>query len=56
MWLNLYELDSDSYSLIEDIRDMHSLVALIDNDFFTDDSKNTSGNLWNALVEISEEL
>ena len=54
MWLNLYEPESDSYSLIEDIRDTYYLVALIDNDFITRDSKSMDGHLWNALVE--EEL
>ena len=43
--------------LSKNIRDTYYLVALIDNDFITNDStKNTSGNLWNALVEIGEEL
>lgn len=33
MWLTLYEYDSESYELIERIRDTYYLVALIDNDF-----------------------
>ncbi|KAL7509320.1 hypothetical protein ACHAXN_006752 [Cyclotella atomus] len=33
MWLSLYEYDSESYELIERIRDTYYLVALIDNDF-----------------------
>ena len=42
--------------LSKNIHDTYYLVALIDNDFITNDSKNTSGNLWNAHVEIGEEL
>lgn len=49
MWLNLYEPDSNSYQLIEDIRDTYFLVAIIDNDFINDQN---GGNLWNALLKV----
>jgi len=53
MWLNLYEPDSDSYQLIEDIRDTYFLVAIIDNDFIHDQN---GGNLWNALLQVGQQI
>ena len=35
MWQNLYEMGSDSFELIGDIRDTYYLVAIIDNDFMS---------------------
>jgi len=48
MWLNLYEDETDSYDLIERIRDTFYLVAIIDNDFMSSDS------LWNALLKVGD--
>ncbi len=45
-WLNLYEPESDSYKLIESIRDTYFLVAIIDNDFIN------GGSLWEALLSL----
>jgi methylenetetrahydrofolate reductase (NADPH) len=47
MWLNLYDYDSESYSLIQSIRDSFYLCAIIDNDF-CDDKRETS--LWEAML------
>lgn len=49
MWLDLYEPDSDSYNLIEDIRDTYFLVAIIDNDFMSEDGS----QIWNAMFEVA---
>ena len=46
MWLNLYDDQSESYRLIEEIRDSYYLVAIIDNEFVDD---NDGGSLWKAL-------
>jgi len=53
MWLNLYEIDSKSYELIETIRDTYYLVAIIDNDFT---SASDDANLWEALLEVARVL
>lgn len=37
-WLNLYDFDSESYELIENIRDTYYLVAIIDNDYVSGDN------------------
>lgn len=49
MWLNLYEMDTPSYDLIEDIRDTYYLVAIIDNDYIG--SKNEGSSLWKKMLE-----
>lgn len=49
MWLDLYELDSDAYDLIETIRDSYYLVAIIDNDFVAKDGS----QIWNALFQVA---
>ena len=51
-WLKLYEKGSESYSLIEKIRDTYFLVAIIDNDYISSDSSQDS-LLWNAMLECS---
>ena len=53
MWLSLYQLESESYNLIENIRDSFFLVAIIDNDFIHE-SHGGSSTLWQALVALSE--
>ena len=50
MWLNLYEMESDSYDLIETIRDTYYLVAIIDNDFISDMN---GGHLWHNLLTLN---
>jgi len=52
MWLNLYELGSDSYELIESIRDTYYLVAIIDNDYVC--SQSEAGKLWEAVLEVGK--
>lgn len=51
MWLNLYEFETESYDLIESIRDNYYLVAIIDNDYV---SANDSGesSLWQAMLDV----
>lgn len=49
MWLNLYDFDSKSYELIENIRDTYYLCAIIDNDFIGDGELNT---LWKKMESI----
>lgn len=51
VWLGLYQMDSESYDLIETMRDTYFLVAIIDNDFI--DDKN-GGKLWNFLLSLCE--
>eukprot|EP00559_Dactyliosolen_fragilissimus_P001733 CAMPEP_0184860762 /NCGR_PEP_ID=MMETSP0580-20130426/5583_1 /TAXON_ID=1118495 /ORGANISM="Dactyliosolen fragilissimus" /LENGTH=683 /DNA_ID=CAMNT_0027357979 /DNA_START=17 /DNA_END=2065 /DNA_ORIENTATION=+ len=49
MWLSLYDMDSKSYELIENIRDTYFLVAIIDNDFVADKD---GGELWRSLLDL----
>lgn len=65
MWLHLYEYDSESYELIEGIRDTYYLCAIIDNAYVSKRSPavgedGTKGNpvdsgslLWKALLELT---
>ena len=46
MWLSLYEEDSDSYALIDEIYDTFYLVAIVDNEFQKNDA------LWKCLLEV----
>ncbi|KAL7543848.1 hypothetical protein ACHAXR_013235 [Thalassiosira sp. AJA248-18] len=56
MWLNLYDFESDSYELIEKIRDTYYLVAIIDNDFFTSGGKDGSSfGLLDSLLQVGKE-
>ena len=43
MWMNLYEYDSTSYTLIETIRDTYFLCAIIDNDYVS------TSTIWDAM-------
>ena len=52
MWLNLYEMGSESYELIEEIRDTYFLVAIIDNDFVSKDGE--SSLLWQAMLDTKK--
>ena len=47
MWQNLYDIESVSWELIEDIHDSYFLVAIIDHDFVDDPNY-----LWNALLSL----
>lgn len=46
MWLNLYDFETESYELIEDIRDTFYLCAVIDNDYIASDS---GSSLWDSM-------
>ena len=48
MWLNLYEPDSPSYELIENIRDTYYLVAIIDNDYI---GSKEGSSLWKKMLD-----
>lgn len=50
-WLNLYEIGSESYELIESIRDSYYLIAIIDNEFIEDKD---GGCLWKNLVKLNK--
>ncbi|KAL9180058.1 hypothetical protein ACHAXT_008028 [Thalassiosira profunda] len=52
MWLNLYDFESDSYELIEKIRDTYYLVAIIDNDFASGGKDGSTFRLLDVLLEI----
>ena len=53
MWLNLYDCDSESYELIESIRDTYYLCAVVDNDFMSgrrcDAQRNNTESIWDAM-------
>jgi methylenetetrahydrofolate reductase (NADPH) len=51
MWLNLYDFDSESYELIETIRDTYYLCAIIDNDFVSDTDKGGS-SIWKVMCNV----
>lgn len=51
MWLNLYEFDTESYDLIESIRDSYFLVAIIDNDYVSI-KDNDGSSLWKAMLDL----
>lgn len=51
MWSNLYDFDSDSFELIENIRDSYYLVALIDNDYV---NASSDSPIWQALLSCFE--
>lgn len=50
MWLDLYEPDSDSYDLIQTIRDSYFLVAIIDNDFVAEDHS----QIFSAMFQVAQ--
>lgn len=47
LWLKLYDFDSPSYELLENIRDTYYLCAIIDNDFTGQRNK----TIWDDLLE-----
>eukprot|EP00804_Cyclotella_cryptica_P007605 CCRYP_010659-RB/>CCRYP_010659-RB protein AED:0.34 eAED:0.34 QI:1188/1/1/1/1/1/7/50/687 len=54
MWLNLYDYGSESYELIERIRDTYYLVALIDNDFSSGGEDGSEFVLLDLLLEVGK--
>ena len=50
MWLDLYEPDSDSYDLIQTIRDSYFLVAIIDNNYVANDHS----QIFSAMFQIAK--
>jgi methylenetetrahydrofolate reductase (NADPH) len=52
MWLNLYDFESQSYELIENVRDTYYLCAIINNDYVSD-SRCEDGSIWNAMESIA---
>jgi len=55
MWLNLYDFDSESFDLIESIRDTYYLCAIVDNDFVSSSNGTAENSLWNAMSKICEQ-
>jgi len=55
MWLNLYEYGSESYELIEKIRDTYYLVALIDNDFTSGGPDGKEFALLDSLLRLGQD-
>jgi methylenetetrahydrofolate reductase (NADPH) len=51
MWLNLYEFDTESYELIQSIRDSYFLVAIIDNDYVSI-KDNDESSLWKTMLDL----
>jgi methylenetetrahydrofolate reductase (NADPH) len=54
MWLNLYDFESGSYALIENMRDTFYLCAVVDNDFTSghqrdDRQMGTHISIWEAM-------
>jgi hypothetical protein len=54
MWLNLYDFGSDSYELIEKMRDTYYLVAIIDNDFTSCGKDGSKFLLLDSLLEVGK--
>lgn len=61
MWLTLYDFESESYELLETIRDTYFLCAIIDNDFVNGaTSQAAEGNgmtslFWQKMLEAVPE-
>lgn len=51
-WLNLYDMESESYDLLETVRDTYYLVAIIDNDFISA-NKELGSPLWSTMLEVA---
>lgn len=52
LWQNLYDMESESYELIEDVRDSYFLVAIIDNDFIST-TDGLGSHLWSTMLEVT---
>ena len=52
MWQNLYDMESDSYELIENIRDTYYLVAIIDNDYISG-TDGQGSQLWSTMLSVA---
>jgi hypothetical protein len=55
MWLNLYEYDTESYELIEGIRDTYYLCAIFDNDYVSGED-NQESSLWRAMLKVAMKM
>jgi len=55
MWLNLYDYESESYELVEKIRDTYYLVAIIDNDFTSGGKDRSTFPLLDSLFKVGKE-
>lgn len=53
LWQNLYDVESDSYELIESVRDTYYLVAIIDNDFVSA-TDGLGSHLWTNVLEVAD--
>ena len=54
MWLNLYDFDTPSYELVENIRDTYYLCAIIDNDYVSSSEKAEGGStIWDAMQDAA---
>ena len=51
-WMNLYDVDSTSWCLIDNIYDTYYLVAVYDNDYITQGGK----QLWTVLEMVGKEM
>lgn len=54
MWLNLYDFDTESFELIENIRDTYYLVAIIDNNYLSKTNPE-EGSLFKAMFQVGAE-
>lgn len=54
MWLNLYDFESRSFELIEEIRDTYYLVAIIDNNYLAQHN-GEQGALFKAMFQVGAE-
>jgi len=50
MWLNLYDYDSQSYELVQHIRDSYYLCAIINNDYI---SETEDFSIWKAMEKAA---
>lgn len=54
MWLSLYDFDTESFELIETIRDAYYLVAIIDNNYLSRTNPE-EGSLFKAMFKVGAE-
>jgi methylenetetrahydrofolate reductase (NADPH) len=56
MWLNLYEFDTESFELIESIRDTYYLCAVIENDYIGGTANQLAPTLWQSMMTAANGL
>lgn len=54
MWQNLYEMESESFELIENVRDTYYLVAIIDNDFVSASTDGIVSHFWSTMLQVAD--